>query len=215
MSCDFGLRGFAAACSAQKPGVRQTVGIVVLVVLDVLVDVDELVLLEVDELVLLDVDELVLLEVLELVDELEVLELVELLVLLDVLELLLEVLELVELLVLLDVLELVELLVLLEVLVLVDVLVVVVMTSAPRSFSERNGSSTVASWSAPSAGLSTAPDWSPARVSATALVTPGLTVIVHICGPPIADAGVPAGRSRLVVRTTGFAKSGIPSRPGQ
>ena len=124
MSCAFGLRGFVAACSAQKPGVRHTVGIDVLVVLDVLVDVDEL---EVEELVLLEVEELVLLEVLELVE-------------------------------LLDVLELVELLVLLDVLVEVDVLVVVVMTSVPRSFSERNGSSTVASWSAPSAVLSTGPD---------------------------------------------------------
>jgi hypothetical protein len=161
--------------------VRHTVGIDVLVVLDVLVEVDEL---EVEELVLLDVEELVLLEVLELVE-------------------------------LLDVLELVELLVLLEVLVLVDVLVVVVITSVPRSFSERNGSSTVASWSAPSAGLSTAPDWSPARASATASLTPAFTLMLHICGPPMPAAGVPAGRSRSVVMTTGFAKSGMPFAAGQ
>jgi hypothetical protein len=68
----------------------------------------------------------------------------------DVLVVLLDVLE--------DVLELVELLVLLEVLELVDVLVVVVTTSVPSCFSERNGWSTVASCSRPSAKLSTAPD---------------------------------------------------------
>ena len=75
MSCAFGFFGFVAACVAQKPGVRQTTGSVVLLVL---LDVDELVLVEVDELVellvLLDVDEL---------DEL--LELLEVLVLVDVL----------------------------------------------------------------------------------------------------------------------------------
>jgi hypothetical protein len=100
----------------------------------VLVD-DVAVLVEDEEL---DVDELVELEV-----ELDVDELVD-----D------DVLELVELLVLLDVLELVELLVLVDVLVLV----VVVTTSVPSSFSARNGSLTVASWRAPSAALSTAPD---------------------------------------------------------
>jgi hypothetical protein len=146
---------------------------------------------EVDE----DVDELV---------ELDVLELVELLVLLDVLEL-------VELDVLLEVLELVEL----DVLELVDVLVVVVTTSVPSCFSERNGSSTVASCRRPWVRLSSGPDWSPAITSATALNTPGLTLSVHICVPPMAVAGVFAGRFRFVVITTGFAKSGVPSAAGQ
>ena len=41
--------------------------------------------------------------------------------------------------------------------VLVDVLVVVVMTSVPSCFSERKGWSTVASWRAPSARLSSMP----------------------------------------------------------
>jgi hypothetical protein len=47
------------------------------------------------------------------------------------------------------------------------------------------------------------------------LNTPGLTLSVHICVPPIAVAGVFAGRARLVVITTGFAKSGVPSAAGQ
>ena len=55
----------------------------------------------------------------------------------------------------LDVLELVELLV--ELLVLVDVLVVVVTTSVPSCFCERNGWSTVASCSVPSLRLSSGP----------------------------------------------------------
>jgi hypothetical protein len=191
----------------KPPVIRQPISTdVVLVVLDVDVLV-LLELLEVELLVLLDVevevDELVLLEVDELVE-------VELLVLLDVLELD-ELLELVELLVL----ELVELLVLLDVLVLVDVLVVVVITSVPRSFSERNGWSVGASCSRPSVRVSTGPDWSPARASATASNTPGLTLSVHICVPPTGVAGVPAGRLKFVVMTTGFAKSGVPSAAGQ
>jgi hypothetical protein len=55
-------------------------------------------------------------------------------------------------LVLLEVLEL-----LLDVLELVEVLVVVVMTSVPSCFSERNGWSTAASWSRPSFRLSNGP----------------------------------------------------------
>ena len=149
---------------------------------------------------LVDVDEVVLLDVLELV---------ELLVLLDVLLVLLEVLLDVLLEVLLDVLELV------EVLELVDVLVVVVTTSVPSTFSDRNGSSMGASCSAPCWRSSRGPDWSPARTSATASATPGLTFRVHICVPPIGVGGVPAGRSKLVVSEIGFAKSGIPSAPGQ
>jgi hypothetical protein len=208
MFCDFGLRGFAAACSFQKPGVRQTTGTVVLVVLLVLVEVELLVLLDVLELVELDV----LLDVLELVELLvllEVLELVELLVLLDVLELvLLEVLELVELDVLLDVLELVELDVLLD--------VVVVDTPVPSCFSERNGwSLSGVSCSRPSAMLSTAPDWSPARASETASVTPGFTLITHMMSPPTCIDGVPAGSVRFVASMTGLAKSGAPVASGQ
>jgi hypothetical protein len=175
MSCDFGLRAFASACVAQKPGVRQTTGTVVLVVLLVDVDVDEL---------------------------------VELLVLL-------EVLELVELLVLLEVLELVELLVLLEVLELVEVLVVVVTTSVPSCFCERNGWSVGASCSRPSVRLSSAPVWSPARTSATASNTPGSTFSVHMSVPPIAVGGVPAARFKFVVIVCGIVKSGVPAAFGQ
>ena len=162
-------------------------------------------------LVLLDVVELV-----ELLVLLDVLELVELLVLLEVLELVeLLVLELVELLVLLEVLELVELLVLLDVLELVEVLVVVVTTSVPSCFCERNGWSTAASCSVPSARVSSGPVWSPARTSATASNTPALTLSVHISVPPIAVGGDPAGRLRFVVIFCGMVKSGVPSAPGQ
>ena len=38
---------------------------------------------------------------------------------------------------------------------------------------------------------------------------------VHICVPPIAVGGVPAGRLRFVVMTIGLAKSGVPSAAGQ
>jgi hypothetical protein len=103
---------------------------------------------------------------------------------------------------------------LLDELVLVDVLVVVT-TSVPSRFSERNGWSTVESCKRPSFSLSIAPTWSPARTSATASNTPGLTFSVHVCCPPIAIAGVPAGRERLVVITIGLAKSGVPSAAGQ
>jgi hypothetical protein len=179
------------------------------VVVDVEVDVEELVEDDVDELVEDDVDELVDddVDVDELVDE-DVDELVD-----DEVEELVD--DDVEELVDEDVEELVELDVLLDVLELVDVLVVVVTTSVPSCFSERNGSSIVASWRRPSFRLSSGPDWSPAITSATALNTPGLTLSVHICVPPIAVAGVPAGRFRFVVITIGFAKSGVPLAAGQ
>ena len=80
MSCELGLRGLASACVPQNPGVRQTTGLVVLVVELVEVDVDVLV----EVLVLVDV--LVLVEVLVLVDVLVLVEVdVEVLVLVEVL----------------------------------------------------------------------------------------------------------------------------------